>query len=844
MITMHRLLQFLALHPITRGPARAPAKARPSSRRAAGLVLVLASLMLAACGGGGAGTEANPIVNPQGNSATYNGPTAATQDVQRFKLYVWDELVANNRCGQCHGVNGQVPRFVRNDDINLAYAEASTSVDLGNPAASRLVTKVGGGHNCWLGNDAACADVLTRMITNWASDAGGAVRSINLVAPPPRDPGSAKSFPASAAGFASNIHPLLRMHCSECHSEDAEDRQSPFFASADVSAAYAAARSKIDLDTPAQSRLVVRLCSEFHNCWSACASDANAMQAAIANFSSAIPLTEIDPTLVVSKALTLQQGIVASSGGRFDSNVIALWEFKTGSGTIAFDTSGVSPSLDLTFSGDVTWVGGYGIRVANRGRAQGSTTSSRKLQRLLSATGEYSIEAWVAPNNVSQGGPARIVSYSGGTTATNVTLGQTEYNYDFLTRSTETGVGGMPALSTADGDRVLQATQQHVVATFSASEGRRLYVNGNLVATDDTDGGLGEWDDTFAFILGNEVSGDRPWSGVLRLVAVHSRALTQAQVRRNFDAGVGERYFLLFGVGSLIDTPNSFVLFEVEQFDSYSYLFSEPRLVVVGNDPQLFTDVPIAGLRIGINGREAGVGQAYANLDTTLMRSAFDAEDGVRIANVGTIIALDRGPADDEFFLTFDRIGTRTHARTDSVAPTPTSNPDLPAQSDVGVRNFDEINASMSAVTTVPRTNAAVRSTYRQIVQQLPSVERLDGFVASNQMAVTQLAIEYCNALVESPSLASAYFPALNLSASPAVALPVGGRGLLIDPLVSRMVGQNLNAQPRVADVTAEVDDLITRLSACGTSCPADRTRTIAKSACAAVLGSAALLIQ
>jgi hypothetical protein len=76
------------------------------------------------------------------------------------------------------------------------------------------------------------------------------------------------------------------------------------------------------------------------------------------------------------------------------------------------------------------------------------------------------------------------------------------------------------------------------------------------------------------------------------------------------------------------------------------------------------------------------------------------------------------------------------------------------------------------------------------------------------------------------------------------VALPIGARGVLIDPLVSRMVGQNLNAQPRVADVTAEVDGLVTRLSACGTSCPADRTRTITKAACAAVLGSAALLIQ
>lgn len=801
-------------------------------------------LLLVGCSGGGAATETNPATSPQSTGNSYTGPAANTADVQRFKLYVWDELAATNRCGQCHGTGGQVPRFVRNDNINTAYEDIGPFIDLGNPSASRLVSKVGGGHNCWLASDAACADVLTRMITNWANDAGGAVRSINLVAPTIRDPGSAKSFPADATGFAANVHPLLREHCRDCHSEDAEDRQSPFFASANVASAYAAARSKIDLDTPAQSRLVERLRSEFHNCWTNCAADANTMQQAISRLADGIPLTQIDPQLVVSKALGLRDGIVASSGGRYDANIVALWEFKTGSGSIAFDTSGVSPALDLTFTGDVTWVGGYGIRIANRGRAQGSTSASSKLQRLLTATGEYSIEAWVAPNNVTQEGPARIVAYTGGSTTANFVLGQSEYNYNVLTRSSATNTAGNPALSTADADRILQATLQHVVATFSSTAGRRLYVNGVLVASDDTRGSLADWDNTFAFVLGNEVSGDRPWSGVLRLVAVHNRALSEAQIRRNFDAGVGERYFLLFGVGSLIDTPNSYVLFEVEQFDSYSYLFSAPRLVVLGASPQLFTDVPMAGLRIGVNGREATVGQAYATLDTTLARAAFDAEEGVPIASIGTVIALDRGPDDDEFFLTFDRIGTRTHARTDNVTPTPTSDPDLPAQADIGVRTFDEINASFSSVTTVPRTNTAVRATFQQILQQLPTVERIDGFLSSHQMAVTQLAIEYCNALVESPTLASAYFPGLQLDAAPSIAFAGAGRNALIDPLTQRMVGDNLAAQPRVADVSAEIDSLIGRLSTCGTSCPADRTRTITKSACAAVLGSAALLIQ
>ena len=63
---------------------------------------------------------------------------------------------------------------------------------------------------------------------------------------------------------------LLALPCA-----DAGTPQSPFFASADVDEAYAAARSKIDLDNPANSRLVVRLRDESHNCWTtSCAANA------------------------------------------------------------------------------------------------------------------------------------------------------------------------------------------------------------------------------------------------------------------------------------------------------------------------------------------------------------------------------------------------------------------------------------------------------------------------------------------------------------------------------------------------------------------------------------------
>ena len=63
----------------------------------------------------------------------------------------------------------------------------------------------------------------------------------------------------------------------------------------------------------------------------------------------------VDPNLVYSKAVRLVDGTLASGGNRYEDAQIALWEFKTGNGLTAFDTSGVDPAIDLNFSGDVSW---------------------------------------------------------------------------------------------------------------------------------------------------------------------------------------------------------------------------------------------------------------------------------------------------------------------------------------------------------------------------------------------------------------------------------------------------------------------------------------------------------
>ncbi len=808
------------------------------------LPLFLMALALAGLAGcsGSSGQDPEPGVNTgvdnTDNTIQYNGPAPTTDDVQNFKVNVWDNLAGPDRCGACHVEGNQAPMFVRADDINLAYQAANAIVDLSAPALSRMVTKVGEGHNCWRPEASVCADTITNYIQAWAGDSGAEPQEIILTAPVIKEVGNSRSFPADSSQFASLIQePYLVPYCGSCHSEDAALQQQPYIGSTDPDVSYDAAKARINLDDPGNSRLVTRLRNEFHNCWGNCTSDANLMQAAIQAFADGIPLTEVDPSLVVSRALTIPDGVVASSGGRIQSAAIALYEFKTGSGGTAYDTSGVDPAADLTLEGNIGWVGSWGIQINDGGIAKASTAGSAKLFDLIRATGEYSIEAWVIPDNVTQDGPARIVTYSGSTETRNFTLGQTLYNYNFMTRSSNYDENGMPMLSTPDADEVLQATLQHVVATFDPIDGRRIYVNGELVIEDGAPGGdLNEWNDTFALALGAELGGMEQWLGTVRLLAIHNRVLEPEQITANFEAGVGQKFFLLFNVSHLIDMPEAYVVMGVEQYDNYSYLFNSPFFISLDDAAAPANDIVIQGIRIGINGKEAAVGQAFANVDVTINSSNYDA-GGVSLSSLGTVIELEKGPDADEFFLTFDRIGDVTYNRPTPAAPAPAEPANLGEQSDIGLRTFAEINATMAAVTNVDPTTPAVADVYQTVQQQLPTAEAIDGFLAAHQAGVMQLSVAYCTEMVTNnlDSFLQKYgYPT-------SVTLPEG----IIDPLITALVANEIDVggtptvlanQPDPADFSAELTSLA------GTVSGSNTTKAIA--VCASAVGSAVMLLQ
>ena len=227
------------------------------------------------------------------------------------------------------------------------------------------------------------------------------------------------------------------------------------------------------------------------------------------------------------------------------------------------------------------------------------------------------------------------------------------------------------------------------------------------------------------------------------------------------------------------------------------------------------------------------------------------------------MIPLEKGPENDEFFLTFDALANNTFDRDEDpvLVITPT---DLEPAAQIGVRTFDEIAATFSEITGVDRMleypdgSFPVDETFQELRQSLPAVADVTTFLSSHQVAIAQLAIQYCDAAigtaVDPNPDAATYWPDFNFNQNAGDAFSVANRSNFVDPLILKATGQSpsgqsIATQPTYAELYDELaafqaaddrpDNLIDRLLDGDSD-----TRAIGKGVCAAMLGSAATLVQ
>jgi len=674
------------------------------------------------------------------------------------------------------------------------------------------------------------------------------------------EPQQLQSGAASAGGvdaFEATVYPILRLYCAECH--EGAGPGSPHIASANTQTAYMEVvnQGKVNLAVPDSSRLVQKV-EGGHHCWDPavpvpgegdCDTDANEIFAAIVEWAEIIDFdgggggVSLDETLA-SSSLTLSEGIEDVGVERYSGSLIALYEFKEGTGSVALDTSGVEPASDLDLEGDYEWMSAWGIQF-NDGRAL--ARASYKLYDEIAdpakGSGQYSVEAWITNANVTQDGPARIVTYSRDTGSRNFTLGQVLYNYDFRNRALleDLNGNGNPSLQTATADEDAQDRLQHVVVTYDQFRGRRIYVDG--VWTDDLDelgpGRLFNWERgaNYVFALADEVGGeDRHWQGQTRMVAVYDSALTQNQIEQNYQAGVGRRRLMRFDV-SQWTTPRSAIEFEVSEFDNYSYLFCAP--VYETDNP---AELRVANIRIAVNGEIPTTGQGFRTLDT------FVTSGHQELSRQCSVIPKGPDPGTDSFTLVFEHLGAFQSL---VVEPDPGDLIivlDPEPRPERGVRDFARVNESMSVITGIDADSSGPRQAYLALQQQLPGGHDLRAFVSSHQVGIAKLALEYCDQMVENATARDRFFGSFPFGSVPEVVFGDAGNRLQIsDALYDGALGDGLSEQPPRQGVRDDLDALYdSLLLECTptTPCNAEHTETMVKAACAAVLSSAAVSIH
>lgn len=245
----------------------------------------------------------------------------------------------------------------------------------------------------------------------------------------------------------------------------------------------------------------------------------------------------------------------ASEPKRAGRDLLVLYTFQGEKSDKVSDMSGSSAPIHLTIENpSAVERSEYGLTV-NSATLIAASEPSPRLVDAIKKSNAVTLEAWITPADSNQNGPARILTFSDGTSRRNFTLGQDGDRFDVRFRATRTDANGLPSVSSSR--KTVETRPTHVVFTRDATGRAKLYINGNQNAAGNVDGSLSNWDDGFTLSLANETTRDRPWLGTLHQAAVYGRALTLEEIRAK--GAVWSRYDLseVPGRGGLLTQGSS-----------------------------------------------------------------------------------------------------------------------------------------------------------------------------------------------------------------------------------------------------------------------------------------------
>ncbi len=269
-------------------------------------------------------------------------------------------------------------------------------------------------------------------------------------------------------------------------------------------------------------------------------------------------LDRSDPKEANAIKARLAMGMAEAALKQMKQTVHPIWQPAAGSGESPSPPAGdKAPSGGLVFS----WAGGrsallYGagegtapqrVRLLSpkgeeptRGELPlvGDQQTAQVLLAACKKSNQFALSVALRSDDVRQGGPARIVSFSNGGFARNFTLGQEGESLILRLRTASSGLNGMsPQMVLGK----VQAGQWLHVAVSYAPDKLTVWLNGRkTMESDQYRGGLASWE-PMTLILGDEVKDPRPWKGRVQGLHLYCRTLSESEVAQQAKPFLRER---------------------------------------------------------------------------------------------------------------------------------------------------------------------------------------------------------------------------------------------------------------------------------------------------------------
>ncbi len=386
---------------------------------------------------------------------------------------------------------------------------------------------------------------------------------------------------ASYAAFEATVYPLTRANCASCHTS-----QAPKHASADPKEAHDEIMmgQKVNFSNIPASRMVRKLRDENHNCWSDCNSNADEMQAAIVEWNEAIedsgPVTPVAPP-VDPTIRTLQTMTIEQE--------LANMANPVKSNTVALNVGAAMVNAPMVKAAD-----GFGdfLHVPDDGTnatliATDATAGVAMMNMRLPAAGTYRIWGYVlAPD-------ANTNAFYAGIAPTG-----TPNAYIGGIRTWDIAANANPRWQLLNQNYVIPSAGNYTLTLRERKDGTKIY---RIFVTADT---------TFN---GEDVAS---FLGVT----------------------------LSFDMSTQVGSPNVRFLIDVSDYDPYTYLLANPRIVTPTQN------IRVKGIRLFVNNVLSIQSSTYSTVDK--ITTPTDS----RLSGFPMIVLKESGPAIDKFHFVFEEM--------------------------------------------------------------------------------------------------------------------------------------------------------------------------------------------